>query len=78
MGFMVDEAALRQVFSEYFDFYLYVLLHKCSVFTHLSPKPYNLSNSFNNANIPEERTCQLHLCESRNLWKPDVHMKGRR
>jgi len=29
-------------------------------------------------NIPEERTCQLHLCESRNLWKPDVRMKGRR
>ena len=49
MGFMVDETALGQVFSEYFDFYLHVLLHKCSVFILLSPKPYNLSNSFNNA-----------------------------
>jgi len=29
-------------------------------------------------NIPEERTRQLHLCQSRNLWKLDVHIKDRR
>ena len=55
MGFVVDEAALGQVFSEYFDFYLYVLFHKCPVFIHLSPKPYNLSNSFNNATLSPKR-----------------------
>ena len=27
--------------------------------------------------ITEERTSQLHRCESRNLWKFEVRMKGR-
>jgi len=71
MGFVVDEAAPGHVFSEYLDFYLYVLFHKCSVFIHLSPKPCNLSNSFNNATlIPKRR-----IVYSKYGIKKDLHTK---
>jgi hypothetical protein len=45
VGFVVDKAALGQVFfPEYFGFLLSVSLHQCSVLTHSSPPLYNVGN----------------------------------
>jgi hypothetical protein len=71
MGLVVDEAALGQVFSKYFDFYLYVLVHKCSVLIRLSPKPYNLNTSFNNATLSPKR----RIIYSKYGIKKDLHTK---